>query len=98
MHCLDSALMTVSDDDDVCALLFPQTSHISTCVCVYFMCGSQTCRDTGMCMNTCVYVFVCVCGILRIWRANISVHIAVKGYVGANTPTGKEGAVLLATF
>lgn len=30
--------------------------------------------------------------------ANISVHIAVKGYVGAVTPTGKDRAVLLATF
>lgn len=30
--------------------------------------------------------------------ANISVHIAVKGYVGAVTPTGKDRTVLLATF
>lgn len=30
--------------------------------------------------------------------ANISVHIAVKGYVGAVTPIGKDRAVLLATF
>lgn len=30
--------------------------------------------------------------------ANIGVHIAVKGYVGAVTPTGKDRAVLLATL
>lgn len=41
--------------------------------------------------------------ILSVWCAqnmvaNISVHIAVKGYVGAVTPTGKDRAVLPATF
>lgn len=46
-------------------------------------------------MNVCLFVYV--------WHdmsmmANISVHIALKGYVGAVTPTGKDRAVLIATF
>lgn len=48
--------------------------------------------------HLCICICVHLCVELRLWRANISVHIAVKGYVGAITPTGKDRAVLIATF
>lgn len=75
------------------------------CMCAYMdhMCGPYGCKRADrygrfVHEHLCICVCVHVCGKLRIWRANISVHIAVKGYVGAITPTGKDRAVLIATF
>lgn len=56
-------------------------------------------RDTATRTNARAYAFVCLYVLYtQNMAANISVHIAVKGYVGAVTPTGKDRAVLLATF
>lgn len=55
----------------------------------------QTHRNTARCKQACV--FVCVQFDVSM-MANISVHIALKGYVGGVTPTGKDRAVLLPTF
>lgn len=55
----------------------------------------QTHKNTAHCKQA--FVFVCVRYDLSM-VANISVHIALKGYVGGVTPTGKDRAVLLPTF
>lgn len=98
MHRRRAALLTACDKDETSFrgyIFFSVPAHVTACVCfLWGACvqehGGGACRHAGLCM--------CACAIRRIWRANISVHIAAKGYVGAITPTGKDRAVLIATF